>query len=69
MSKIKQAMQGKDALIELLQGNMVVAFDRYYRIDGNTLQYSDNKREWKESRVSVNDFMRPGVIPVYQVVK
>lgn len=55
-------MDGQQAFNEAMKGKTVVAGGRYYKYNRTqgTMQYSDDKREWKNSNITREDFIRFG---------
>lgn len=50
--------RGQTMLNELLNGAILVAFDRYYKLQDNQLFYSDCLCCWKASKMTVNEFLQ-----------
>lgn len=52
-------MNGKKALIELLNGNTMEFGKRYYRYNSqkNIIEWRDSQGEWKISAITINDFL------------
>lgn len=44
-------------LVCVLCGGIVKGYDRYYKMKDNKFMYSDNKREWKVSSMTTEEFM------------
>lgn len=50
-------LRNKEFLIHIVDGGIIKGYDRYYKIEGNNVMYSDNKKSWKVSSITINDFL------------
>jgi peroxiredoxin len=50
----------KEALIQLMEGNIVEGGERFYRLnqESGETEYSDDKINWKQSDISISTFLR-----------